>query len=403
MEYTNKKAFARIYNRMFAFDTNYFCNNDEKLIYSELWLLQPIGLLEGKNKKVITTIDILNHNLNWVTSSKEIRGKNRVCKSLINLRNKGYISFSCDLKGSSRDVLEISINDIDVKEDILVHATWTDSTRNFKGFTDLRVDEINMLKKSIDLSIYTYCKWRENNIFLYKICYKEWAKVLGISERHARTQINDCNVITKIQGEFNKDNQKNDTNSYKTNPNIKLECLVDNHEELIDSLSDNHVSDFDTTTEIEKSETFSIIESIMKKITDKRVKGNTDLLQEIISQDVFFTDESFEILKTTKDKELMTRGNDKIASISSTENGKKVIMGFEIRYDKQAKQKKRKEKEKKEKLAQGWIENEYGVLSKPMTQSEIDFFDAHEEDHMEKFKRLKNKQKDENDISSFLN
>ncbi|MBO0487179.1 hypothetical protein [Vagococcus fluvialis] len=404
MEYTNKKAFARIYNRMFAFNTNYFCNNDEKVVYSELWLLQPIGLLEGKNKKVITTLDILTYNLDWVTPSKKIRGKSRVCSALKSLQEKGYISFDCDLKGSSRDVLEITIIDIDAKEDVIVQATWTDSNRNFKGFTDLKVNEYNVLKSEYDLSIYTYCKWRENNPYIYKICYKEWAEILGISERYAQTLINNSDVIIKTQGAFNKEHNKNETNSYKVNSNIEVEHLINNHVDVVDSLSDNlnNYNDLDTNLDMEDSDTPSIIESIMRKINDERVKGDTALLQEIISQDVYFTDNAFEILKTTKDKELKTRGNEKIASISKTEGGKKVIMGFETRYDKKVKEKKRKEKERKQRIDNGWIENENGKLVKPISESYSEFLNAHEEDHIERFKRLKKNHKNEKDISQFL-
>lgn len=71
MNFKNDNSFGVMPNKMFAFDTKYFCNNDEKMVYLELWFLQSIGNIGGvnDNKLAIVNLDLLTYTLGWETPS----------------------------------------------------------------------------------------------------------------------------------------------------------------------------------------------------------------------------------------------------------------------------------------------------------------------------------------------
>lgn len=62
--YKNKKSFAILPNRAHAWGTDSYMNNDEKMIYLELWFMQQIGdFQENGNKVVKVNVDSLVQNL----------------------------------------------------------------------------------------------------------------------------------------------------------------------------------------------------------------------------------------------------------------------------------------------------------------------------------------------------
>lgn len=216
MNFKNDNSFGVIPNKMFAFDTKYFCNNDEKMVYLELWFLQSIGNMGGvdDNKLAIVNLDLLTYTLGWETPSRESRGRQRVANALNSLNNKGYIYFTGGLTHSSRNSFTIVILGMDYEHEVFVDIPWSENVRKFTGYSKIMASDYNRLRDGYDLTLFLYTKWREN--VGYKISYVEWGKVLNVSDRQARTIIENTGAITKEQGSYNPENSKNETNSYKS-------------------------------------------------------------------------------------------------------------------------------------------------------------------------------------------
>ena len=74
-KYKNRNSFAILPNRAHAWGTDSYMNNDEKMIYLELWFMQQIGdFQENGNKVVKVNVDSLVQNLGWETQKKS-RGR----------------------------------------------------------------------------------------------------------------------------------------------------------------------------------------------------------------------------------------------------------------------------------------------------------------------------------------
>lgn len=402
MDFKNNNSFGVIPNKMFAFDTKYFCDNDEKMVYLELWFLQSIGNIGGTNdnKIAIVNLDLLTYTLGWETPSRESRGRQRVANVLNSLNRKGYVYFSGELTHSSRNALTIIILGMDYEHEVFVDIEWSENIRKFTGYSKIMASDYNRLKEGYDLTLFLYTKWREN--VGYKISYVEWGKVLNVSDRQARTIIENTGAITKEQGSYNPESSKNETNSYKSqissnkdkNKTIKskekvlsdeefeqqqqseekkeLDRLADehkketvvkdepvNHKENIstqdkdDDLlsgfnSQNHFNrimdniDFEEDEEdsnyfkdliSEMNKPISVLESEMKKVADKNVKGNMGLLKKIQDKSVRMDYTTYKTIRDSKDFKVNQLGMSKIESICSNPLGLEAMKKFEKRYN----------------------------------------------------------------------
>lgn len=307
-KFKNKNSFGVIPNRMFAWSTDSWCSNDEKMVYLELWFSQLICEMgESTDNKVITTnIDMLTHRLNWRTTRESI-GYNRVVRNLNSLRNKGYIIFKGeDLTARSVKTFEIIVLGMDYDTVVEINVDWSEKSRKFQGYSKLMADEYNMLKEGkYDLTLYLYAKWREN--VGYKISYIEWANVLGLTDRQARTIISTTEVLTKVQGQFNKELSKNKTNSYKANldgnktkkktnkkqaPTVVVETVVE--EAVEETLAEEVVIKNNVSlsqSEFEKMQYFEQIEKQQMALDDEKTKETKQEVNLFVSDEVSAFDE----------------------------------------------------------------------------------------------------------------
>lgn len=419
MKFKNDNSFGVIPNKMFAFDTKYFCDNDEKMVYLELWFLQSIGNMGGVNdsKMAIVNLDLLTYTLGWETPSKQSRGRKRVADSLNSLNSKGYIYFQGELTQSSRNALTVIILGMDYEHEVFVDIEWSDNTRKFTGYSKIMASDYNRLKQGYDLTLFLYTKWREN--VGYKISYVEWGKVLNVSDRQARTIIENTGSIVKEQGSYNKETSKNDTNSYKSqissnkdkNKTVKSkEKVVSNEQEIVsneqfeleqqleerkererliaerkrikeskqvkeskqeivvieepveykesvstkkeeeDSVSglirqNSFDKVIDNLDEEEEDKDFfqdlmnqmnkpvSILESEMKKVTDRNVKGDIELLRKIQDKSVRMDYQTYKTIRDSKDFKINQLGLSKIESICSNPLGLESMKRFEQKYN----------------------------------------------------------------------
>lgn len=406
MEFKNNNSFGVIPNKMFAFDTKYFCDNDEKMVYLELWFLQSIGNISGTdvNKIAIVNLDLLTYTLGWETPSRESRGRQRVAKVLNSLKSKGYVYFAGELTHSSRNALTIIILGTDYEHEVFVDIEWSENIRKFTGYSKIMASDYNRLKQGYDLTLFLYTKWREN--VGYKISYVEWGKVLNVSDRQARTIIENTGSIIKEQGSYNPETSKNETNSYKSqislnkdinktvkskekvvsNEQFELEQRAEERKELDKSMAERkkikeskqetvvidkpvtykenvltkeeeedlvsgliRQNSFDKVIDIledeeESSGLFqdlmnqmnkpvSILESEMKKVTDRNVKGDIELLKKIQDKSVRMDYQTYKTIRDSKDFKVNQLGLSKIESICSNPLGLEAMKRFEQKYN----------------------------------------------------------------------
>lgn len=271
--YKNKKSFAILPNRAHAWGTDSYMNNDEKMIYLELWFMQQIGdFQENGNKVVKVNVDSLVQDLGWETQKKS-RGRNRVIKALNSLRSKNYILFkSEDLTLANKENLTLIISGLDYETVVEAEAPWSNNVRKMYGYTKIMAEEYNSLKAGKhDLTLYLYAKYREN--IKYRISYLEWSMVLGTSERHAKRIISETVAIRKYQGAFNEVLGKNNTNSYKAKTNTYKQAQKASEKQ---SESTEQVSEPVVETTIETA-TESVVSNVKEQVVEKPVEQKEQL------------------------------------------------------------------------------------------------------------------------------
>ena len=362
------------------------------------------------SKIAIVNLDLLTYTLGWETPSKESRGRKRVADSLNSLNSKGYVYFKGELTHSSRNALTVIILGMDYDHEVFVDIEWSENIRKFTGYSKIMASDYNRLKQGYDLTLFLYTKWREN--VGYKISYVEWGKVLNVSDRQARTIIENTGSIVKEQGSYNPETSKNETNSYKSqislnkdkNKTVKSkEKVVSNEQEVVsneqfeleqrleerkelDKLmaerkqvkeskqeivviepvtykenvltkekEDNLVSGLIRQNSFDKvmdnledeeelgglfqdlmnqmNKPVSILESEMKKVTDRNVKGNIELLRKIQDKSVRMDYQTYKTIRDSKDFKVNQLGLSKIESICSNPLGLESMKRFEQKYN----------------------------------------------------------------------
>lgn len=274
--YKNKKSFAILPNRAHAWGTDSYMNNDEKMIYLELWFTQKIGDLQDNGNKFTTaSVDSLVQDLGWETQKKS-RGRNRVIKVLNSLRNKGYVLFTGeDLTLANKEYLTLIISGLDYETVVEADSPWAqrNNIRKFYGYTKITSEEYNTLKANKhDLTLYTYAKWRDN-LKTYKISYVEWGNVLNVSSGQAKKIISETVAIRKYQGAFNEALGKNNTNSYKAKTNTYKQAEKASEKQ---SESNEQVSEPVVETTIETA-TKSVLSNVKEQVVEKPVEPKEQL------------------------------------------------------------------------------------------------------------------------------
>lgn len=275
-KYKNRNSFAILPNRAHAWGTDSYMNNDEKMIYLELWFMQQIGDFQENGNKVVTvSVDSLVQDLGWETQKKS-RGRNRVIQALNSLRSKNYILFkSEDLTLANKENLTLIISELDYETVVEADAPWSNNVRQMYGYTKIMAEEYNSLKAGKhDLTLYLYAKYREN--IKYRISYLEWSMVLGTSERHAKRIISETVAIRKYQGAFNETLGKNNTNSYKAKTNTYKQAQKASEKQVSEPVVETTVE----TPAVKEQETQSVV---AETVDNGIVEGEKDM-EKVVSQ-----------------------------------------------------------------------------------------------------------------------
>lgn len=203
MKNKTNENFVQIPNKMFM-DTK----NDEKLVYVKLLQSQMIGYLDKDNRTTMTTVSLLVSLLGW---SKGQYSNKKVATALNGLKEKGYINFE-----STQDVFTVQINKWNDKEEHIVSVDWKQSGVKFSGHTQIKYSVIDNLLEGKDFTLYSYAEYRTMKTHQYRICYEEWALVLGMTKDGAFKNVNNTEVIVKVSNGFDSDTKRRETNSYLT-------------------------------------------------------------------------------------------------------------------------------------------------------------------------------------------
>lgn len=320
--------FVQIPNKMFA-DTD----NDEKLVYAILQYTQTVGHLDKDNRMTRTMIPLLISYLGW---SKGQYSNKKVVKALNGLKDKGYVNFE-----STQDVFTVQINKWNDKEEHIVSVDWKQSGVKFSGFTKIKYSVIDTLLEGKNFTLYAYTEYRKMKTHQYRICYKEWGFVLGMTSRNAFNVIDNSEVIIRVSNGFDSDTNRRETNSYLTfdsvedvkevslKPTYKAQSSksVVKETELVEEDFDNfEEEELSLKPKVKKRNAITdkkindmqneffgrtIHHKILKKITDPRVI-TIEQVKELTDFKYPMSLENYNILKTTKDGYLTEKGKIKL-------------------------------------------------------------------------------------------
>lgn len=318
--------FVQIPNKMFA-DTN----NDEKLVYVKLLQSQMVGYLDKDNRTTTTTVPMLVMLLGW---SEGKYSNKKVEVALNGLKEKGYISFD-----SSKKVFVVSINTWDNQEKYELDVDWRENNITFSGHTQIKYSVIDNLLENKDFTLYAYAEYRTMKKHQYRICYSEWALVLGCKERQSFDIVDNSDVIIKVSHGYNKNTKRRETNSYLTfdkaelveetskkpvyeaqdEPEKVAEPVVEETTE--DVVEDEKVEE--TVTETVSNEDIKAIvgkitgntreQNILNKMNDKRVY-TIEHMKQIQDFNYPMSLEMYKVIQDTDDYYIRECGRKKLAS-----------------------------------------------------------------------------------------
>ena len=311
VKYTNTKRFIKFPNAELAKGIT----NDELIVYGNLVLSQQLGFYDNQEIKVMTTVPLLMGILGWETSYRASKGLNRLFDSLNKLKSRGLIEFDTELTARNKDMFYITVNNFDETEKVELDFDWSSSKRTFSGFTKVSVEAFNELQEGYDLAIYIYAKYRQNNKFVYRISFEEWALILSVAKSNAFKAVKESNAVVPLGSGYDTETNKRETMAYATFDSVEGKEVEAEKVEADEDVAEK-VKNF--------IEGDKLTDNLMKKVSDERVVGNVKLLKEIQDKGVHLTVEALQILKDTTDIWLAEQGSKKIKAMIKNKKGKYV-------------------------------------------------------------------------------
>ena len=306
VKYTNIKRFIKFPNAELAKGIT----NDELIVYGNLVLSQQLGFYDNQEIKVMTTVPLLMGILGWETSYRASKGLNRLFDSLNKLKSRNLIEFDTELTARNKDMFYLTVNSFDETEKVELDFEWSSSKRIFSGFTKVSVEAFNELQEGYNLAIYIYAKYRQNNKFVYRISFEEWALILSVAKSNAFKAVKESNAVVPLGSGYDTETNKRETMAYATFDSVEAEKVVIEEDET------EKVKNF--------IEGDKLTDNLMKKVSDERVVGNVKLLKEIQDKGVHLTVEALQILEDTTDMWLAEQGSKKIEAMIKNKKGKYV-------------------------------------------------------------------------------
>ncbi|WP_346349534.1 hypothetical protein [Lactococcus formosensis] len=344
----SNEKFVQIPNTMFAWNTKYKVNNDELVVYVMLKASMHIREFDLKNSVTKTNLMLLADLC--LFESQESKMKKRVFDALSSLREKGYIDFDKSVTAKQNRMFSVEIKNYNFEDVVEVDAPWSQTIRKFSHFTKINYSVIDKLLKNKDMLLYAYAEYRYIPELNYRICIEEWMAVLEVSNKTVFKNINDSEVIIKINNGYDAENQKQETNSYlpfnrsndveqmaekevfrnsKASKSEKVsEPVVDDVEETVDDVVEDEKVE-ETVTETVSNEDIKAIvgkitgntreQNILNKMNDKRVY-TIEHMKQIQDFEYPMSLEMYKVIQDTDDYYIRECGKKKLASKLFKEN-----------------------------------------------------------------------------------
>ncbi|TMN23158.1 hypothetical protein [Lentibacillus cibarius] len=164
--------------RMFSYEHEGFIDKKETDALLVFFILGKLSNFHDRTK-TFCNIEMLDGMLNLDPNSKK-RSRKRVIDALEVLELKGYIRMKYEGELSKAPIIEI--------ETIQEHETTVSGGSTYSGYVKVFEDVFEHADGDGKLfKILIYTLWRQN--IDYSISYKEWSKVLGVTEVTAKSQI----------------------------------------------------------------------------------------------------------------------------------------------------------------------------------------------------------------------
>ncbi|WP_276404808.1 hypothetical protein [Lactococcus garvieae] len=281
----SNEKFVQIPNTMFAWNTKYKVNNDELVVYVMLKASMHIREFDLKNSVTKTNLMLLADLC--LFESQESKMKKRVFDALSSLREKGYIDFDKSVTSKQNRMFSVEIKNYNFEDVVEVDAPWSQTIRKFSHFTKINYSVIDKLLKNKDMLLYAYAEYRYMPELNYRICIEEWMAVLEVSNKTVFKNINDSEVVIKINNGYDAENQKQETNSYLPfNRSSDVEQMAEKEvfrnskasksekvsEPVVDDVSEPVVDDVSETKDDDVADE-KVEETVAETISDEDIKA----------------------------------------------------------------------------------------------------------------------------------
>ena len=295
--------FIKCYNSFADYSSQYKLTQDEFYIYCYLYTNRTY------EEYVLTSVDLIHQTLNISFSNKESSNKKIIMNCLLNLKQKGIISFEAD-QFKNNTALYITFKEIEAK-----------------GFEGISYEKFRSFKNATDCYIY-FCVARYQKLNGFEASYNDWASVLNVSRKTAIEIIEDVckrEIIYKEIGgytdeEIRSNQKKQEKNRYYIQKVEQKEKDVAKKVTTSSKENVQIVQENDTTNTNNKQE---------QREHNWYVKGSLSV-------------NDFYIYLTTNDEKLKKQAEARINAISKNEKGKYIVESLMGEAQEKVKDEKRK-------------------------------------------------------------
>ncbi|MBE2919786.1 hypothetical protein HPK02_13390 [Anoxybacillus flavithermus] len=297
--------FIKCYNSFADYSSQYKLTQDEFYIYCYLYTNRTY------EEYVLISVDLIHQTLNISFSNKESSNKKIIMNCLLNLKQKGIISFEAD-QFKNNTALHITFNEIEAK-----------------GYEGISYEKFRSFKNATDCYIY-FCVARYQKLNGFEASYNDWASVLNVSRKTAIEIIEDVckrGIIYKEIGGYTDEEIR--SNQKKQEKNRYYIQKVEQKEK--DVAKQVTTSSKETVQIVQENNNISADnEQEEKREHNWYVKGSQ------------LTANDFYIYLTTNDEKLKKQAEARINAIAKNEKGKYIVESIMNEAQEKVKDEKRK-------------------------------------------------------------
>ncbi|MBY6274167.1 MAG: hypothetical protein CW346_18560, partial [Bacillaceae bacterium] len=293
-----------------------------------------------------TSVDLIHQTLNISFSNKESSNKKIIMNCLLNLKQKGIISFKAD-QFKNNTALYITFNEIEAK-----------------GYEGISYEKFRSFKNATDCYIY-FCVARYQKLNGFEASYNEWANVLGVSRKTAIEIIeNVCKrgIIYKEIGGYTDEEIR--SNQKKQEKNRYYIQKVEQKENVANKSA---TSSKENVQIVQENNTTNANNEQEQREHNWYVKGS-----ELTAND-------FYIYLTTNDEKLKKQAEFRINAISKNEKGKYIVESLMKEAQEKVKDEKRKAEQEMLKQMTNAVRLKDGTIV-AVDEKNIDSIDVNEVD-----------------------